>query len=363
MKKQLIVIKIGSSSLTREDGTIDHFKMSEHVAAISALKKEGHQIILVSSGAVAAGFPKLGYPTRPITTKGKQAAAAVGQSLLIRTYIEMFSHYHYLPAQVLLTRGDFKSQKRFRNAFSTLTELLDRGLIPIINENDTVAIDELTFGDNDMLSALVAGFIHADALWMMTDIDGIYTANPRTNPEAKRIERLGEITDDYFDMADDKGSSVGTGGMTSKLAAAQTAQKLGVEVFIGNGRGEEKFLHILRGEGEGTYIEQTAEDPLTMRRQWIALHAETEGSLIIDEGAKQALLEEGSSLLPVGIDSIHGDFLAGDIIDVWSQGVRLGKGTSQYDAIELQQILQQQTMTGPMKEVIHRDDWVQLGGK
>ncbi len=363
MDNKRIVIKIGSSSLTREDGTVDHFKMAEHVAAMSALKKEGYQIVLVSSGAVAAGFPKLGYPTRPITTKGKQAAAAVGQSLLIRTYIEMFSHYDELPAQVLLTRSDFKSQKRFRNAYSTLTELLERGLIPIINENDTVAIDELTFGDNDMLSALVASFLHADALWIMTDINGIYTANPRTHEEATRFKSIGEITDDFFDMADAEGSSVGTGGMTSKLKAAQTAQQLGVEVFIGDGKGEEKFLRIAAGKGDGTYIAKTEHDPLTMRRQWIAFHAESEGSLAIDDGAKRALVEEGSSLLPVGITAIHGPFEEGDIIDVWCDGEKLGKGIAQYSSTQLKQLLKNREGKTPTKEVIHRNEWVQIGGE
>src|SRR5690625_2565570 len=172
MKKQTIVVKIGSSSLTNEKGEIDDEKLTCHVEAIAALKKANHTVILVSSGAVAAGFKTLGYPVRPVTIKGRQAAAAVGQSLLIQSYIKRFQEHDLVSAQILLTRSDFSDRERYRNAFSTIMELLDRGVIPIINENDTVSVDELTFGDNDMLSALVSGFIHADQLIILTDING-----------------------------------------------------------------------------------------------------------------------------------------------------------------------------------------------
>src|SRR5699024_6896447 len=172
MKKQTIVVKIGRSSLTNEHGEIDEQKLTTYVNAIAALKKANHTVVLVSSGAVAAGFKQLGYSTRPVTLKGRQAAAAVGQSLLIQSYIKKFQEHHLTPAQILLTRSDFSNRERYRNAFSTIMELLDRGIIPIINENDTVSIKELTFGDNDMLSALVSGFIHADQLIILTDING-----------------------------------------------------------------------------------------------------------------------------------------------------------------------------------------------
>ena len=198
MIKQKIVVKIGSSSLTNEQGEIDEQKLTGYVEAIAALRKAKHTVVLVSSGAVAAGFKQLGYSVRPVTLKGRQAAAAVGQSLLIQSYIKKFQGHRLTPAQILLTRSDFSNRERYRNAFSTIMELLDRGIIPIINENDTVSVDELTFGDNDMLSALVSGFIHADQLIILTDINGLYTDNPMKNPNAKKYHFLEEISDNLL---------------------------------------------------------------------------------------------------------------------------------------------------------------------
>src|SRR5699024_10578291 len=193
------------------------------------------------------GFKRLGYPARPLTTKGKQAAAAVGQGLLIESYIEKFSDFGIVPAQLLLTRNDFSNREQYRNAFATVEELLERGILPIINENDTVSVEELTFGDNDMLSALVSGFIHADQLILLTDINGLYNGNPRTNPAAEKYEYLETITEEMIGAADENGSKVGTGGMKSKLMAAKTATSLGVSVFIGTGEGKNKLVQILRG--------------------------------------------------------------------------------------------------------------------
>lgn len=248
MKKQRIVVKIGSSSLTNVKGEIDQTKFNDHIDALAVLRKAGHEVILVSSGAVAAGFAKLGYSSRPITIKGKQAASAVGQGLLMQSYIEKFSVHGIMPAQILLTRIDFSNRERYRNAFATMTELLERGIVPIINENDTVSVEELTFGDNDMLSALVSGFLHADQLIILTDINGLYELNPHKYPLAKRLDYLEQITDDLLKGATDTGSKVGTGGMKSKLLAAKTATSLGVSVFIGTGEGSNKLLTILQGE-------------------------------------------------------------------------------------------------------------------
>ena len=249
MKKQRMVVKIGSSSLTNHQGEIDQAKFNDHIEALSQLQKAGHEIIVVSSGAVAAGFARLGYSSRPLTIKGKQAAAAVGQGLLMQSYIEKFSAHGIVPAQILLTRIDFSNRERYRNAFATLTELLERGILPIINENDTVSVEELTFGDNDMLSALVSGFLHADQLIILTDINGLYESNPHKNPMAKRLDHLEQITDKLLEGAGDTGSKIGTGGMKSKLLAAKTANSLGVSVFIGTGEGPDKLLKILQGQG------------------------------------------------------------------------------------------------------------------
>lgn len=363
MKKQTIVVKIGSSSLTNEHGEIDEKKLSDHVKAIASLYHENHDVVIVSSGAVAAGFKKLGYPNRPVTVKGRQAAAAVGQGLLIQSYMKEFQQYDIVPAQILLTRSDFSDQVRYRNAFSTLMELLDRRIIPIINENDTVAIDELTFGDNDMLSALVSGFIHADQLIIVTDIDGLYTANPLKNPDAKKYHFLEEITDDILAKATNEGSKVGTGGMRSKLEAAKTALSLGVAVFIGKGEGNDYLRQILQGTGDGTYIRNKSVEGINTSRQWIALHSKSFGKIYIDQGAEDAILHHGRSLLPAGITEVEGTFDKDDVVEVYGPRGFIGKGVVNYSSAEIKEKIIQRLkkkQTEPSTEVIHRDKWVEM---
>lgn len=362
MEKKRVVVKIGSSSLTNAKGKIDYEKFTDHIEAIAALRRSGHEVVLVSSGAVAAGFSMLGYPSRPVTLKGKQAAAAVGQSLLIQSYMEQLRKFDIVPAQILLTRNDFSKKDRYRNAYSTLTELLERGLLPIINENDTVSVEELTFGDNDMLSALVSGLVHANQLIILTDINGLYDANPRKNPEAKRFDYLKEVTDDMLLVADGTGSSVGTGGMLSKLIASKTALSLGVRVFIGNGKGSGKLLEILDGNGDGTYIGADDLTPVTNNKQWIALHSEVSGKIFIDKGAEDALLLHGKSLLPAGIYGVSGSFEKGEVVEVFGSSGLLGKGEVLYSSQELQQVIGKRTeeLESVVKiEVIHRDKWVE----
>ncbi|MCJ7842019.1 glutamate 5-kinase [Lederbergia sp. NSJ-179] len=363
MKKQRIVVKIGSSSLTNEKGEMDHEKLIDHVQALAHLRKAKHEVILVSSGAVAAGFACLGYPTRPVTLKGKQAAAAVGQSLLIQSYMEKFKAFHITPAQILLTRSDFANRERYRNAFQTMSELLERGILPIINENDTVSVEELTFGDNDMLSALVSGFLHADQLIILTDINGIYNANPRFYPDAKRFNHLEQIPDDLLNHVDESGSRVGTGGMKSKLLAAKTAHSLGVPVFIGQGKGPDKLLTILQGEGDGTYISNPDIGTINTNRQWIAFHSTLSGRIYVDQGAEEAILYNGKSLLPAGVFKVQGTFEKGDVVEVFGVKGLLGKGEVSYSSDELKSTIQQRHMnreTKPAMEVIHRDRWVQI---
>lgn len=366
MEKKRIVVKIGSSSLTNSQGEIDKQKFVDHVQAIAAAKKAGHELILVSSGAVAAGFAKLGYPTRPVTLKGRQAAAAVGQSLLIQSYMKELQPYGITPGQILLTRNDFSKKDRYRNAYSTIQELLARGILPIINENDTVSVEELTFGDNDMLSALVSGMLHAEQLVILTDINGLYDANPRENPEAKRINFLEEVTDEMLSFANGAGSNVGTGGMKSKLIAAKTALSLGVRVFIGRGTGSHKLIHILAGKGDGTYIGSRTLTAINSQRQWIYLHSPVMGKIYIDEGAEKALLTKGSSLLPAGIVDIEGVFEKGDVVEVFGIHRLLGKGEVLYSSedikISMGKRSDQLNHEGIFStiEVIHRDQWVKL---
>jgi len=336
MEKKRIVVKIGSSSLTNQMGIIDHEKLSDHVEALATLRSSGHEVLLVSSGAVAAGFARLGYPTRPVTLKGKQAAAAVGQSLLIQSYIEKFSEFEITPAQILLTRQDFSKRDRYQNAFATITELLERGILPIINENDTVSVEELTFGDNDMLSALVSGLVHADQLIILTDINGLYDANPKENPLARRVDLLETVTPEMLGVAGGSGSSVGTGGMKSKLLAAKTALSLGVKVFIGKGSGRNKLIKIISGEGDGTYIGSEVLGTINTKRQWIAFHSEVAGKLYVDEGAVHALVSNGRSLLPAGIYKIEGTFKKGDVVEVYGPNEMIGKGEVTYSSKQLE---------------------------
>lgn len=360
MEKKRIVVKIGSSSLTNAQGEIDHEKLTDHIQSIATLKNLGHEVLLVSSGAVAAGFRKLGYPSRPVTLKGKQAAAAVGQNLLIQLYAEQFQQYGMTTAQILLTRTDFSKKDRYRNAYATFTELLERSIIPIVNENDTVSVSELTFGDNDMLSALVSGLVHADQLIILTDINGFYDDNPNKNPNAKRLDYLTEITDDMLLAASGAGSNVGTGGMQSKLLAARTALQAGVKVFIGQGVGPSKLVNILEGNGDGTYIENEDLAVLPNQKQWIAL-TEISGKLYIDDGAEQAILTQGKSLLPAGIYDFEGEFSKGDVVEVYGPSGFLGRGETMYSSEELNNALGKRTEEHSVDsiEVIHRNKWVQ----
>lgn len=365
MEKKRVVVKIGSSSLTNTRGEIDQEKFADHIEAIAALRKEGHEVILVSSGAVAAGFTRLGYPSRPVTLKGKQAAAAVGQSLLIQSYMVQLNQFDIIPAQILLTRHDFSKKERYKNAYATITELLERGILPIINENDTVSVEELTFGDNDMLSALVSGLVHADQLIILTDINGLYDSNPRKNPRAKRLDILQEITDDMLAVADGAGSKVGTGGMVSKLIAAKTALTLGVRVFIGHGKGKEKLLNILAGNGDGTYIGKDVLTTITNNKQWIALHSEVSGKIYIDKGAEDALLLHGKSLLPAGVYQVVGSFDKGEVVEVFGSTGLLGKGEVLYSSEEILKVMGKRSDELKRKsvftiEVIHRDKWVKV---
>ena len=363
MKKQRIVVKIGSSSLTNEHGEIDEQKLTTYVNAIAALKKANHTVVLVSSGAVAAGFKQLGYASRPVTIKGRQAAAAVGQGLLIQSYNEKFQAHGLVCAQVLLTRADFTEKERYQNAFSTMNELMHRGVVPIINENDTVVIDELTFGDNDMLSALVSGFIHADQLIILTDINGLYTDNPKRNPLAKKYNFLTEIDDTILSGATAEGSNVGTGGMKSKIEAAKTALSLGVSIFIGKGEEETSLLDILEGQGDGTYISNKSFGPINTSKQWIALHSESTGKIYIDKGAEDAILHKGKSLLPAGIVKVKGNFSRGDVVEVHGAKGLIGKGEVGYtsDAL-IEEIKQRKLMkiSPPSVEVIHRNRWIEM---
>ncbi|MDK2985202.1 MAG: glutamate 5-kinase [Clostridia bacterium] len=363
-KKKLVVVKIGSSSVTDLKGGISSHKIKKHVSEVAKLKDEGHGVIIVTSGSIAAGFQRLGYTERPKTVAAKQAAAAVGQGLLMEEYTKHLLQFGYIGAQILLTRSDFADKRRYQNAYNALEVLLKRGAVPIINENDTISIEELQFGDNDTLSAQVAGLVHADLLIMLTDTDGLYTADPRKDPNAKRIELVEKITPEIEESAGSVGSSVGTGGMQSKIKAAKIAVMAGVPVFICSSKEQGVLVKALDGTAKGTYF-KSCKTNLKTRLQWVAFHSGVKGTIYIDDGAVEALEKRGKSLLPSGIIEVKGDFFAGDVVEVLDKdGNYIGKGITNYDCEDLKVFkgmsssdIYRLKSTGKV-EAIHRDNWM-----
>ncbi|MFC4777617.1 glutamate 5-kinase [Paenibacillus sp. GCM10023252] len=363
---ECMVVKIGSSSLTSDEGGLTRERIAFFAGELAALHKAGHPLLLVTSGAVAAGFKKIGYTTRPKLVHEKQAAAAVGQALLMQCYQEAFSSYGIGVAQILLTRADFSNRRRMQNALMTIEELLRLRAIPIINENDTVATDELKFGDNDNLSALVANMVKAHRLVIITDIDGLYTGDPRHNPDAVRIERVDQISENIMKLAGGAGSSVGTGGMRSKIEAARMAMRGGVHTFIGRVQEPGDLQLAVSNQGKGTYFDTNLHS-LPMKKQWLGFHSMPQGKITIDEGAQDALLVRGKSLLPAGIRQTEGDFHPGDVVVVVNDaGETLGRGVVNYEAWQVQAVAGLSTDEVRRRvevnriEVIHRDEWISL---
>ncbi|HZG16369.1 MAG TPA: glutamate 5-kinase [Candidatus Bathyarchaeia archaeon] len=360
-EKMRVVIKAGSSSLAMPQGGCDPDKMSRLVAAISKLKEDGHEVVFVSSGAVASGYKLLGYQQRPRTLVGKQAAAAIGQSVLMQNYSTLFARHQQTIAQILLTRGDFSDRERYDHAFQTLSLLLGKQIIPVINENDTVSVAELTFGDNDMLGALVAGLVHADLYIILTDTNGFYDKDPRKHADAVRIPYLEQITEEMEQLAGDA-SQLGTGGMRSKLIAAKTTQRLGIPAFIGQMKDEEDLRTVVAGHGNGTYVgylqAQKQAHSLPKQKQWIALHSPTHGQIRVDDGAAEALLRNQRSLLAAGVQDVVGHFSEGEVIEVYHQEQLIGRGIARISAGELKALLIAPAESKRSGTVIHRDQWI-----
>ncbi|MFD2612084.1 glutamate 5-kinase [Paenibacillus gansuensis] len=361
-----IVVKIGSSSLTSDEGGLNREKIAFFAGELAARKQAGDQVLLVTSGAVAAGFRAIGYSSRPKAVHEKQAAAAVGQALLMQAYNEAFSAYGIGTAQVLLTRFDFSNRKRVNNALMTVNELLSRGAVPIVNENDTVAVDELKFGDNDTLSALVANLCKAQQLVIITDTDGLYTADPRNNPDARKLERIDAVTDDIYRIAGGSGSSVGTGGMRSKVEAARIAMRGGIPVFVGRVAEPGDLQTAVSGDGKGTYFD-TKQHNLSTKKQWLGFHSQPSGQVMVDEGAEAALRSGGKSLLPVGVREVSGEFHPGDVIEVINRSnLPVGRGVSNYASWQVRAVAGLSTDEVQKRvdvhriEVIHRDEWFTL---
>ncbi|CAM4216286.1 glutamate 5-kinase [Paenibacillus tarimensis] len=364
--EERIVIKIGSSSLTSEEGGLNRDQIAYFAAELSALHQAGHPLLLVTSGAVAAGFRRIGYAARPKLVHEKQAAAAVGQALLMQAYQEAFASSGIGVAQLLLTRADFSNRRRIQNALMTIEELLSQRVLPIINENDTVATDELKFGDNDTLSALVGNLVRARQLMILTDMDGLYTADPRKDASAVRIARVEQISEDIMAIAGGAGSAVGTGGMRSKIEAARIAMRGGVSTFIGRASEPGDLLSAVRGSGKGTYFD-TSLHSLSVKKQWLGFHSTPRGKIRIDEGAVTALTVRGKSLLPAGIQVVEGEFHPGDVVEVMDpSGNVIGRGVVNYESWQIQAVAGLGTDEVARRvevariEVIHRDEWVTL---
>lgn len=364
-KKNRIVVKVGSSTLTHETGKLNYHRIERLAMEIADLANQGKEMVLVSSGAVSAGMGPLGLSARPKTIREKQAVAAVGQGVLMHTYEKMFREYGQNVGQVLLTRMDAQDRKKFMNSRNTLLTMLQMGVIPIINENDVVAIDEFKIGDNDTLSAMVSNFIEADLLIILSDVDGLYTANPQTHPEARIIPVVTEVDKHVYDIAGGAGSSIGTGGMYTKIQAASIATSSGVDMVIASGSEDGVLRRICQGEDVGTWF--TAKDSnLHTKKRWLLSGGKARGSLIVDGGCRNALVEHGSSLLPVGIAVVEGEFHEGDIVNVMYEGLVIAKGIVNYNSESVEAIKRHKTdditkilgHEGVYEEVIHRDNLV-----
>lgn len=358
MKAKRMVVKVGSSSLTDDCGQISETKIRNLVDQIAVLQHERQiQVILVSSGAMAAGLGQLGWSRTKITIPEKQAVAAVGQGLLIEKYQKLFASKGIQMAQLLLTRSDIEHRHRFIHIRNTIETLLKYQILPIVNENDTVAVEEIRFGDNDTLSSLVALVAEADQLILLTDIDGLYTANPKKIPEAHLIPEVRKITYEIKQLAGGAGSKVGTGGMRTKLTAAEIATETGIDVIIASSDEKDVLLRISQGEPIGTHF--YAGPRLSSRKSWIAYATRVEGKLVIDQGAVKALLDRSGSLLLAGIVKVSGDFHEGKIVGIYTQrGEQIAKGIVNFSKQDLELLLKRKRQGESLRnvhEVVHRD--------
>lgn len=362
-----IVIKVGSSLVTNQGKGLDHSALACWAAQIAVLKQMGKEIILVSSGAIAEGMQRLNWENRPTALYELQAAAAVGQMGLAQAYASSFSEYGLQTAQVLLTHEDLSNRKRYLNARSTLTTLLKLNIIPIINENDTVAIDEIRFGDNDTLAALVTNLVEADVLVILTDQAGLFTSDPRKNQDAKLLSEVNAGDPALEKMAGGAGSGISRGGMQSKVIAAKRAARSGANTIIASGHEDNVLVRLSQDEAIGTRL--LARIPvLAARKQWLADYLQVRGYVTLDKGAVKALAADGKSLLSIGVISVEGEFERGEAVSCLDEeGREIARGLINYSAVETQKILRQasseiETILGYVDEpeLIHRNNLVLL---
>jgi glutamate 5-kinase len=368
-----IVVKVGSSTISNQNAKLNFSQLDALVRQLVDLENQGREMILVSSGAIAAGMGELGYAKKPVSIPEQQACAAVGQGVLIGIYNKFFREYGAKCAQILLTSSDLGNRNRYLNAFNTLKTLIDHGVIPVINENDTVVTNEIKVGDNDTLAARVAGLVEADLLINLSDVPGLYNGNPnKKSDELKLISKVEKITEEIEKMAGGKGSKVGTGGMETKIEAAKIAVNSGVVMIIGPGQEKNSLLQLVEmAENKDfdfgtTFL--TAKDRLSKRKQWLNFNLAPMGKIIVDQGAAKALVKRGKSLLPGGIVDLTGEFNSGDPVTISDGKQEIGKGIVNYSSDEIEKIKGAHSneignILGYFNksEVIHRDNMV-IGG-
>ena len=364
-----MVVKIGSATLVDKEGRPDEAYLAQLAAQAAELDKQGWRLVVVSSGAIACGLPRLGLKRRPRDMPTLQAAASVGQAALVTAYDEAFSAKGLTASLVLLTRNDTAHRSAYLHARDTLTRLLSLGVTPVVNENDTVSVEQIRFGDNDTLGALVSCLVGADLCVILSDIDGLYTANPGEDPDARLLPEVRRIDRGIVEAAGDATSGVGTGGMITKIRAARVLMCAGIPTVVCDGREPNQLVRLAAGEEIGTrFIPPAERREIAPRKLWIALGDAARGKLTVDEGAAHAVVENGSSLLPVGVTSVEGDFATGDILDICDRaGFVLARGQAEAPSDELKlaagrhqdEIAQNRLLAALAgKPAVHRDNMI-----
>lgn len=358
-KVKSLIIKIGSSSLCDEKGNINKEKILNLIQQIAYIKRKGIKITLVSSGAINAGVHAMNLTTRPKTIPQKQALAAIGQACLMQIYEDLFSLFDLKCGQILLNHDDFDDRKRLMNFNHAMQSLMDYDVIPIINENDTLAVDEIKVGDNDTLASLIVPAVAGDMLVLVSDIDGLYDDNPHINKDAKLIKNVSGVTKEIESMAKDASSKVGTGGMITKIKAAKVCNDFGCDMVIVNGSQANVLIDLIEGKEVGTYFNGNIGRKLTSRQHWIMYRSMPKGNIVVDNGAKLALIKNHTSLLPKGIVDIQGNFLISQIVDVNDlEGNLLARGMVNYSSDEIKLI--KGLNTSEIENVLHYKDYDEI---
>jgi glutamate 5-kinase len=367
-RAHVVVIKVGTNVLADATGRLDRHRIQSLADQLQRVRAGGRKVVLVTSGAIGAGVGKLGLGKRPTDLSQLQACAAVGQSALMQLYQESLSPHGIHTAQILLTAGDFDNRARYLNTRNTIRTLFEYNALPIINENDTVSVAEIKFGDNDHLAAMVTNLLRAPLLVLLTNVDGLYSDDPRTNPDASLLAIVPNIDQSVTDLAATTTSSLGTGGMPSKLRAARLATAAGESVIMANGSVDGILDQVFAGESVGTLFLPHGQDVPAWKR-WLGFTARTRGTLRVDAGAKRALIEQGKSLLPVGVIAVDGDFGKGDVVSIRDEtGIEIARGLCNYSSEDASRLLGKNTEqivnllgSASYPELVHRDNLVVVG--